>query len=322
MSIAKSIIAIAAAATFSVASAQSPYPSRPITLVLPVSSGSATDSLIRILAERASAMLDVPVVVKNEPGANGVLATQSVIKSSADGYTALAMSTNQVTNSFTYSDLRFDTKNDLKGVVRLVSVPMVLCVNGSRGIDSFPEFLKAARKSASKLNFASAGVGSTGHLSMILLENKADVRFAHIPYKGTNQAQQDLMGGQVDAMFVVPTAANQMVKIGSVKCVAVGSANRINQMPDVPTISEAGVPGFEILAWIGLSMPTDTPDEAASKVSDVFMKIMQEPDVVKRVENMGLTLSAMGHQEFRPYLENEYGVWGSFIKDNNIKVGN
>jgi len=300
--------------------AQTGYPSRPITIVLPLSPGSATDSMMRAMSDQVAQQLGVPIVLKNEPGANGVVGTQSVLRSAPDGYTVLAMSTNLVTNAFLYQNVPFDAEKDLKGVVRLSFVPMVLCVSSKFPANSVGEFVDHARVNPGKINFGSAGPGSTGHLALVQLQSRANVKIAHVAYKGVNQAQQDLLGGHIDGSFIVPSAAAQGMATGLIKCLGVGAKSRIPQLPNVPTIAESGFPDFESIAWVGLSVRTDTPDAMAQRISAAFAEVMKNPEIQSKIVGLGLTTAFMPYSEFKGYFEREFPVWGDFIKTNNIKL--
>jgi tripartite-type tricarboxylate transporter receptor subunit TctC len=267
-----------------------------------------------------SQQLHVPIVLKNEPGANGVVGTQSAIHSAPDGYTLLATSTNLVTNNFLYTNLPFDASKELKGVARLSFVPMVMCVNEKFPANTIAGFVDYAKKHPGAINFGSAGKGSTGHLALVQLEARANVRITHVPYKGVNQAQQDLLGGQIDGSFIVPSAAASGMKTGKMKCLGVGAKTRVPQLPNVPTIAESGYPEFESIAWVGLVAPSATPDAVAQTVSDAFQKVMDDPQVKERIVGLGLTNAFMPYGEFKAYFANEFPAWGEFIKTNNIKI--
>ncbi|OWT55720.1 Bug family tripartite tricarboxylate transporter substrate binding protein [Candidimonas nitroreducens] len=322
----KKFIALAAAVSMSTmsicAAASEGYPSKPVTIVLPVSAGSATDGLIRVIADKLGKDWLQSIIVKNEPGANGILATQTVLRSRADGYTLFALSTNQVINANLYTNLPFNTQKDLKPIARVAMVPMVLCVNPSVPAKTVQQLIALAKREPGKLNFGSPGTGSTAHLAVEQLKDKTGIKVTHVPYKAVSQAQTDLIGGQLDFMFIVPSAAMAQMQAGKLRCLGVGSQERLAQMPNVPTIAESGVPGFEAIAWIGLAGQAGLPDAVADDISKEVMHALENKAIQKRIAGLGLVPAGMGRQPFTAYYNNDFANWHHIIEAAGIRMHN
>lgn len=297
-------------------------PSSPMTVVLSVSPGSAADALMRVVTDKVGPAWKFPMIVKNSPGANGIIATQEVIRSAPDGATLLQLSTSQSINASLYSNLPFDMRNDLKPVVRMVMAPTVLCVNSSLSATNLAQFIALAKSNPGKLNYGSPGTGSTTHLSGEILKEKTGININHVPYKEVSRAQADLIGGHLDFMFIVPAVAIGQVKAGTIRCLAVTSRERIPQMPAVPTLDEAGVPGYEVVAWIGLAGPAGLPDGTADAISEEIVKIISSPDVTKRIVELGMIPAAMSRAAFTRYYDEDLKNWARVIRASGIKPNN
>jgi len=294
------------------------YPAQPVTVVLPVSTGSATDGLMRVLAQKVSNATGHQFVIKNEPGANGVIATDNVIRASADGYTLIALSTNQVINASLRKNLQHDIRKELTPIARLILVPMVLCLNPSVPAKSLQEFINLAKTRPGKLNFGSPGEGSTAHLSTEMLIKSTGIKATHVPYKAVSQAQTDLIGGRLDFMFIVPSAAIAQMQNGGLRCLAVTTETRLPQLPDLPTVAEAGVPGYESVAWIGIAGPKGIPTAIADKISSLMTAAVSDPEIQKRILGMGLIPAAMERLKFTDYYQNDFVRLQQVIKDASI----
>lgn len=296
------------------------YPAQPVTVVLPVSTGSATDGLMRILAQKVSDATGYQFVIRNEPGASGVIATDNVVRASADGHTLIALSTNQVINANLRKNLQHDIRKELTPIARLILVPMVLCLNPSVPAKSLQEFIDLAKEKPDSLNFGSPGEGSTAHLSTEMLVKSTGIKATHIPYKAVSQAQTDLIGGRLDFMFIVPSAAIAQMQNGGLRCLAVTTETRLPQLPELPTVAEAGVPGYESVAWIGIAGPTGIPAAIADKISSLMTAAVFDPEVQKRILGMGLIPAPMERSKFTDYYQSDFVRWQQTIKDANIAL--
>lgn len=318
----KTLVALAVSiwTVWGAAHADEIYPSKPVTVVLPVSAGSATDGLIRIIADELGSQWSQAVVVRNEPGANGIVATQNVVRSTADGYTLFALSTNQIINANLHANLSFDTQKDLKPIVRIAMVPMVLCVHPSVEATNVQELVSLAKREPGRLNFGSPGTGSTAHLAVERLKGQTGIEVAHVPYKAVSQAQTDLIGGHLDFMFIVPSAAMAQMEAGALRCLGVGSQERLPQLPDLVTVAEAGVPGYESIAWIGLAAQAELSDDIAENISAAVMEILGQKSTRDRIMALGLVPAAMERQKFKEYFDDDFAVWREIISNAGIQA--
>ena len=296
------------------------YPARPVKIVVPLGTGSASDTMTRIVAQKLSELWGQTVLVENQPGANGITATTTVVRSPADGYTLLAVAANHVINASVYAKLPYDTLRDVKPVVRMGFTPLLLVVHPSLPAKTLKEFIALAKAQPGKLNYGSAGNGSPTHLSGELLKTMAGINIVHVPYKAVGQAQSDVMGGQIEFLFVVPSFAIPQVEAGRLRALGVASLKRMPQLPQLPTLDEAGVKGFEVLAWIGLLAPANTPDDVVSKVAADTLKVLAMPDVRDRISGLGLEVSPMPTREFQDYVVKEQAKWAQVVKAAGVKL--
>lgn len=292
------------------------FPSRPVRIIVPLSQGSASDTLTRIVAQKLSEMWGVGVVVENQPGANGVPATANALRAPPDGYTLFAIQAGHVINASMYSKLPYDTLRDVRPIVRIGFTPLILVVKPSVSANSLKELLALAKTSPGKLNFGSSGSGSAAHLAAEMLKSMAGISMTHIPYKGVNQAQMDLLGGQIDLMFVVPSFAIPEINSGRLRALGVASIKRMPQLPQLPTIAESGVPGFEALPWIGLAGPAKLPDDIVQKIWTDTAKVLATPDVQALITNAGLVVDTLSPAEFPAYVANEQSKMAKVVKDS------
>ena len=296
------------------------YPARQVRLMVPYSTGSATDVLSRTIAQKLTEAWGQSVIVENQPGANGIPATATVAKSVPDGYTLIMIAANHVANATLYSKLPYDTVKDFRALARIGQVPFVLCVHPSLPVRSVKEFVALAQAQPGQINYASPGNGTPGHLSMELLKTMAGINVAHVPYKGAAQALTDMMGGQVPAGFVVVAAAIPQVKNGKLRALAISSAKRSPQLPEVASFDELGYKGFDVVSWIGLAGPAGLPGEVVSKISADTLKVLQLPDVRDRILTAGVEIVPAGADEFNAYIAKEHAKWGKLVKDSGAKL--
>ena len=268
--------ALAAFATL--AHAQTPYPTKPIRIVVPFPAGGTTDILARAVAQRLTETLGQPVVVDNRPGAGGNIGAELVAKAAPDGYTLLmgTVGTHAI-NASLYAKMPYDHVRDFAPVILVAGVPNVLVINPALPVNSVQELIAYGKANPGKLNFASSGNGTSIHLSAELFKTMTGVQMAHVPYKGSAPALVDLMGGQVQLMFDNLPSALPQIKAGKLKALAVTSAQRSSALPDVPTVIESGLPGFEASSWFGLLAPAGTPKDIIAKLNGEVAKWLATP---------------------------------------------
>ncbi len=296
------------------------YPSRPVRIVIPLSSGGTTDVPGRIIAQRLSETLGQQFFVENRPGAGGTIGTDFVAKSKPDGYTLLLMATPHVITANLYKNLPYNTLADFVPVIRIASGPYVLTVHPSLGVNSVRELIALARANPGKIDYVSSGNGSLQHLTGAQFAYMAGIELTHVPYKGSAPAQQDLLAGMVKLGFPGTPIVIPHVKAGRLKALAVTTAQRSAQMPDVPTVAEAGVPGFESLSWVGLIAPVGTPPEIVAKLHDEIAKLLRLPDVQQLLAASGMEATPTTPEEFGAYLKKEYDKWGKVVRDSGATV--
>jgi len=301
------------------ASAQS-YPTRPVRIVIPLSSGGTTDIPGRIIAQRLSDIFGQQFFVENRPGAGGTIGTDFVAKSKPDGYTLLMMATPHVITGNMYKNITYNTLNDFAPIARIASGPYVLSVHPSLGVNSVKELIALARANPRKIDYVSSGNGSLQHLTGAYFAYLAGIELTHVPYKGSAPAQQDLVAGVVKLGFPGTPIVIPHVKSGRLKPLAVTTTQRSSQMPDVPTVAESGLPGFESLSWVGLMAPVGTPLEIVAKLNSEILKILNLPEVQQQLQISGMEATPNSPEEFGKYLKSEYDKWGKVIRDSGATV--
>jgi tripartite-type tricarboxylate transporter receptor subunit TctC len=297
------------------------YPSRPIRLVVPLSPGGFADVPTRMLLPKLSAALGRPIVVENKPGAGGTIGADSVAKSAPDGHTLLAVATPHVISAHLYRTLPYDSLKDFAPVALFGSGPYALVVNPLRlPVASVRELIAAAKASPGKIDYASSGNGSAQHLVSALFNTMAGIQLNHVPYKGSGPAMQDLLGGQVPVSFAGIPNVISSVKSGKLRALAVSTPRRWSELPDVPTVAEAGVPGYEATLWLGLAAPAGTPADIVSRLHAETAKALQDPELQKSFRTAGVNATVMNPQEFGAFIRAEYDKWGKVVRDTGATV--
>ena len=297
------------------------WPSKPIRYVVPFAAGGTTDILGRTIGEKLSIALGQPVVVENKPGAGGGLGAGEVAKAPADGYTIMGgtISTHAI-NASLYSSLPYDPVKDFVPITLIARVPNMLVVNNEIPAKNVAELIALMKANPGKWNFASAGNGTSQHLSGELFKGMAGVDMQHIPYKGSPPALTDVMGGQVSMTFDNITTAWPLAKGGKLKALAVTTAKRSPVAPDVPTLAESGLPGYEVGSWQGVFAPAGTPPEIVKRLNAEIVKIINMPDVQKKLIELGAEPVGNSSEEFGAFVKTEVVKWGDVVKKSGAKV--
>jgi tripartite-type tricarboxylate transporter receptor subunit TctC len=297
------------------------WPARqPIRFVVVYPPGGASDVTARLIGAKLSESLGQSVVIENKPGANGIIATDYVAKAAPDGYTILMANLGpNAINPVVYKKLPYDATKDFAAVTLTTIVPQVIVVNPALPINSIPELVAYAKANPDKLRFASAGNGSSNHLSGELLNTMAGIKMQHIPYKGDAPGMVDVIAGTVDVALPTVIAGMPHVKSGKLRPIAVTSSKRVASLPDVPTVAES-VPGFESVSWGGVMAPAGTPPEIIGRLNAEILKILKMPDVAEKLNDLGAEIVGSTPQEFDTYVADEIAKWGKVARDNNVTL--
>ena len=297
-----------------VASAQT-YPSKPIRIVVPFTAGSATDIMARIVGEKLGVAWGQPVVVENKPGAGGTVGAAFVAKSEADGHTLLVVSTGHVVNPVLYANLSYDTVGDFAGITPLASLPNVLVVPATSPIKNVRELIDAAKARPGQFNYASAGTGSATHVNAEKFRSVTGLQATHIPFKGTPETITETIAGRVDFMFTPVLSSIPTIRDNRLRALAVSTAQRSSALPEVPTVAEAGVPGFAFDFWVGLLAPAKTPREIVNKLHQEVSKALALPDVKERMAKLGGEAMPMTPERFDAFIREEHTTLSAIMKN-------
>jgi tripartite-type tricarboxylate transporter receptor subunit TctC len=301
------------------ASAQA-YPSRAVKIVVPFAVGGPADVYARFIAQRLSDSLGQSFVVDNKPGAGSVIGTDLAAKSPADGYTLLLMSNTHTVNETLIPVKPFVLMRDFVAVAPINYSDLVLVANPKVAANNLKDLLTFAKANPGKLNYASSGPGTPYHMAGELLKSMADINAVHVPYKGSSGARTDVIGGQVDLMFDAVTTMTEQVRGGKVKALATTGLKRSDVMPEVPTLTEAGVTGYEATIWLGLMAPTGTPKAVVDKLNEAVSKIASQADVKATWTKQGAAPMVMNPTVFDKYMRDDITKWAGVIKKANIKL--
>ncbi len=296
------------------------WPARPVRIVVPFATGGPADVYARFLAQRLPDLLGQPFVVENRPGAGAVIGTDLVAKSPADGYTLLLMSNTHTVNETLVQNKPYDLDRDFVAVAPINYSDLVLVAHPAVPVNNVRDVLKMAKERPGKLNYASSGTGTPYHMAGELFKSMSDTKIVHIPYKGSSGARTDVLGGQVDMMFDAVTTMTEQVKAGKVKAIATTGKVRSAVLPDVPTVNESGVPGYEATIWLGLLAPKGTPAAVVGRLNEAVSRIVAQPDVQQAWAKQGAVPLMMNPQAFEKYVRDDVQKWSKVIKSANIKA--
>jgi len=314
-------IALAALALFAAAAlpaAADSWPSKPVKIIVPFGPGGFTDVVARILQKELAPALGQPIIIENRPGAGSTIGTDAVAKAAPDGYTLVMVSTTHVISPHLYKKMTYDPIRDFAPVMKLVEGPYVMVVHPSLGVSTVQEFVALAKKRPNEIFFASSGNGSAQHLVGALFMQMAGVKLTHVPYKGSNAAMQDLLGGQVKLSFV--GMPNALPNLGKLKALAVTTTKRSPDLPDVPTMDEAGVKGYEATIWLGMLAPKGTPREIVDKLNADIRKVLADPEARKLMRKAGVEVARSSPEAFQALMEQELDRWGKVVKETGATV--
>jgi tripartite-type tricarboxylate transporter receptor subunit TctC len=314
-SIAAVTLALACAPSFA-----QDYPTKPIRIIVPFAAGGPADVYARFLGVRLQDAMGQPVVVDDRPGAGSIIGTDAVAKSAPDGYTLLMMSNTQTVNETLIPNKPYQLMRDFVPVAPVNYSDLVLVVHPSVGASSVSELIKLAKASPGKLNYASSGPGTPYHMAGELFKAMAGVDIVHIPYKGSSGARTDVLGGQVQMMFDAVTTMSQHARAGQVRALGTTGKTRSSVLPDVPTIAEAGVPGYEAVIWLGVMAPKGTPPQVVDRLNAEIAKIQNRPDVRQEWAGQGALPMVMTPDAFGRYLNDDIAKWERIVKISGAKA--
>lgn len=311
------VAAIGIAATVT-AQAQS-FPSRPIQIIGPYAAGASTDLLARTLLPSLTRQLGQTVLVNNRPGAGGIIAAQEALRAPADGHTILLVSAAMLTvNQSIYAKLPYDPLKDFAPVTIGVRMPIALVVNPSEPIKNVQELIAYGKANPGKLTFGSAGTGTTQHLAGELFKSMTGLEITHVPYRGGAPAMTDLLGGRLSMMFVQAPSALQQVKSGKIRAIAIDGTKRDPDLPDVPTVDESGVKGYDLNSWYGFVVPSGVPEPVVRKLHDVFVQALKENE--QKLAEQGYSVDGGSAREMADAIAAESKKWAAIVKAANIKA--
>lgn len=297
------------------------YPAnKPITMVLPFPAGGSVDAVARMLAAQMGKRLQTQVVVENVPGAGGVISTQRVVRAAPDGHTLLFTTPNHTINPAVIRNLAFDTEKDLAPVGLVAQIPELLVASGKQPFDDFKGFVDYARKNPGKLTYGSAGNGTLPHVTMELLLLKLGLSVVHVPYKGAAPALNDLLGGQIALKMDTVTTSQPHFASGRIKPLAIASASRSKLLPDVPTIAESGVPGYEGILWLGVLAPSATPRAVIDVLHRTMAEIGRDPSWAAQLEAAGVEPRTTTPEEFAKMISAEIAQWKDVVRRSRITI--
>jgi tripartite-type tricarboxylate transporter receptor subunit TctC len=313
-----SVCTLGAAAAFAQANA---YPAKPIKWIVPFPPAGAMDTIARTLGEHMGRSLGQTFVIENRPGAGGNIGVDAVAKAAPDGYTMMIVANGMAVNKFLYGKLSYDPVKDFTPVSLVAVVPNVLVTNAARSkAKTVADVIAGARAQPGKVTYASAGNGTSIHLAGELFASLAGADMLHIPYKGSGPAVIDLIGGQVDTMFDSVTSAAPHIKSGKLRALGVTTARRSSALPDVPTIAEAGLPGYELSPWFAVYMPAGTPQPIVDRMNAALLEAMKAPEVKSRFAGIGAEPVGSTPQQLSTHLAAEMNKWGTIIRERGIRA--
>jgi tripartite-type tricarboxylate transporter receptor subunit TctC len=296
------------------------YPGRPITLIVPFSAGGATDNLAREIAENLRTSFKQTVLVENKPGAGTTIASGYVARARPDGYTVLFAASSLGIAPSLYKNAGYDPLKDFEPVTLMASITHVLVVNPAVPAKNVRELIQWVKANPGKVDYASVGAGTTTHLEAELFKKMTGVEMSHVPYKGSQPALVDVIAGRVPVMFDALASSGPMARDGRLRILGVTTEKRSKVAPDIPTIAENGLKGFDVMTWMGLLVPKGTPKSVTAQLNDAVQKALARPEVQSRLQNLGFDTIGYGPEQFSDYLKHDIRTWSTLIKEQNITI--
>ncbi len=314
-------LAVVAAAVAAPAWAQDKWPSKPITYIVPFPPGGTTDILARLIGAKLGTALGTTIVIENKPGAGGNIGSEIASRAAPDGYTILGGTiSSHAINASLYPKLPYDPVKSFAPITLIGSNPNVLIVGAGSPYKSVQDIIAASKAKPGSLSFASAGNGTSQHMAAELFKSMAGIDMVHIPYKGSGPAIQDVIGGQVPLMFDTTVVAQPQIDGGKVRALAVTSAKRSPALPNVPSMAEAGVPGYEVISWQAIFAPAGTPQPIVDRLYAEIAKILKDPEITAKMATFGMEPSGMPPAQFAQFQKAEIDKWAKVVKGANLKV--
>ncbi|QYY28345.1 tripartite tricarboxylate transporter substrate binding protein [Cupriavidus pinatubonensis] len=310
-----------AASLFALTAFAQTYPAKPIRVYVPFPAGGGTDVIAREVSNRVSVTQGWNIVIENKPGSGGNLGVDAAAKAPADGYTlALGQTSNLSVNPTLYARMPYDSVKDLTPISLVASAPLVIVVGADSPYKTLQDIMAASKAKPGSLTFASPGNGTVAHLTIELLQKTANVKFTHVPYKGASQATTDLIGGQVQLYAAsIPTLLGQ-IRSGRLRAIAVTSAQRTTDLPQVPTVAESGYKGFESVTWFGFVGPAGIPQPIVTRLNAEINKVLQSPELKKKLSEQGATVLGGTPEQFASLIRSEIGRWSPIVKASGAKL--
>ena len=296
------------------------YPSKPIRLIVPFATGGGTDLTARAIAQKLTEAWGQPVIVDNRPGANGTIGVEAAVKSPPDGYTLTMISSSHSVNVSLYKNLPYDLLKDLEPITQATRQPYALVVNPALPVKSVQDLVALARQKPGTLNYGSSGIGGLSHLSGALLASLADIKLTHVPYKGGAPAMTDVIGGQIDMLFSTILQSHAFIEAGKLRPLAVTTATRSPAAPQLPTMDEAGVKGFEVAGWYGILAPAGTPRSIIVKLNKEIVRILQTPEVRQHMAADGSEPVGSTPEQFAAHIRSEVAKWHKVVEEAGVKA--
>ena len=308
------------AAVMSSAAVADDYPNRPVHVIVGLTAGSGVDIMARLVGQKLAESMGQPFIIENRPGAGSNIATRYAAAAEPDGYTIFVAAIANAINATLYKNLPFDVLKDFAPVILAASAPNILVVNLSVPAKSVQELIALANARPGKLTVGSSGVGTAPQMTAVLFRHRAGINVVDVPFKGGPEATSALLGGQIDYLFAITSTALPHVKAGRLRALGVTSRERTALLPDVPTVSESGLPGFEAVTWFGFAVPKGTPPAIIERLNKEIEKILAMPDVKQKLAVQGIDVAGGSPEQFGSYMRDEFAKWGSLVKESGMSM--
>jgi tripartite-type tricarboxylate transporter receptor subunit TctC len=308
------------AAAMSLTAKAADYPARPVHVIVGLTAGSGADIMARLVGQKVAESMGQPFIIENRPGAGSNIATHFAAQAAPDGYTIFVPTIANAINATLYKNLQFDVLRDFSPVILAATAPNLLIVNPKVPASTVQEFIALAKKQPGKLTIGSSGIGTSPQMTGELFRRRAGIDLLPVPYKGGPEATAALLGGQIDSLFAITSTALPHIAAGRVRALAVTSRARSPLLPNVPTVAESGMPGFEAVTWFGFAVPTGTPRPIIDRLNVEIGKALAMPDVKQKLSAQGIDVAGGTPEQFGAYMHDEFAKWGQLVKDSGAKV--